>query len=397
MPEYAKDDKVSKPDLPEDPRLKDLEEKEKEWAKQYGLPYPVDHDEVFRALQKNASKTKQEHDNATTALDEAKELNRLRIERNERLKIPYTAKLDSERIWAVIIGIDAYPERPGNGDQRLWGCVRDALAFKDYLTDDLRLSDNHINLLLGPHADDHYNDDFRNSITRERYLEPNRANIVTTLRGLSTREEIGKNDVIIIFFAGHGAAYWKVPLDDGESADIEALCPMDRGATDKAGAIIPDISDRETNSILTEISRAKGHNIAVVLDCCYAGSTTRDAGMVRGTARSMHKLWEPAAVAVMKSAADMILPGETVWHAGWKPDTKSHVCLAGCKSDEKAKEVKSHGVPCGRFTYDLLHALTLDSESEATFEQLYESLPSYIDQNPILFGDHKKSRIWYAS
>ncbi len=59
------------------------------------------------------------------------------------------------------------------------------------------------------------------------------------------------------------------------TGSIEAMCPMDRGALDENCVPIPDIRDGEFNSILTQISRSKGHQITVILDCCHAGSITR--------------------------------------------------------------------------------------------------------------------------
>ncbi len=50
---------------------------------------------------------------------------------------------------------------------------------------------------------------------------------------------------------------------------------MDRDMPDENGVTIPDISDKEFNSILSQISRSKGHHITVILDCCHAGSITR--------------------------------------------------------------------------------------------------------------------------
>ncbi len=50
---------------------------------------------------------------------------------------------------------------------------------------------------------------------------------------------------------------------------------MDRDMLDENGVTIPDISDKEFNSILSQISCSKGHHITVILDCCHAGSITR--------------------------------------------------------------------------------------------------------------------------
>ncbi len=60
-----------------------------------------------------------------------------------------------------------------------------------------------------------------------------------------------------------------------ETAYIETLCPIDRDTLDANGVLIPDISDRELNTLLTQISREKGHRITVILDCCHSGGVSR--------------------------------------------------------------------------------------------------------------------------
>ncbi|PBK66529.1 hypothetical protein ARMSODRAFT_855082, partial [Armillaria solidipes] len=147
---------------------------------------------------------------------------------------------------AVIIGIDKYNGRP------MKGCVSDALSIQDYITEDLGVPQDHIHLLLDESA--------------------TRANIVNTLCGLYNDSRILHGDIIIIYFAGLGSSY-PDPRDQDICPDdaIEAICPIDRG-NEVDGVLIPDISDREVNSILSAISSVKGHRITVLLDCCFIGS-----------------------------------------------------------------------------------------------------------------------------
>ncbi|KAK0468979.1 peptidase C14, caspase domain-containing protein, partial [Desarmillaria tabescens] len=176
-------------------------------------------------------------------------------------------------VWAVVIGIDGYAYYP------LRGCVADALTIKQYLEEDLLVPKERIQCLLGS-AD-------RSDNSNAPSSTPSRANILSVLFGLATNHNIEHGDSIIIFFAGHGSRY---PLsDDDDEPDfdeehdnersrkfVEVLCPMDRNTrADGSGALIPDITDRELNTILSQISRTKGHRITIILDCCHAGSVTR--------------------------------------------------------------------------------------------------------------------------
>ncbi|KAK0194566.1 peptidase C14, caspase domain-containing protein, partial [Armillaria mellea] len=171
-------------------------------------------------------------------------------------------------IWAVLVGIDAYLSYP------LHGCVADALAMEQYLVDDLLVPRERIQRLLGPARDGDTSTDV-SSI-------PSRASIISLLLSLTTNPSIKHGDPIIIFFAGHGSRY---PLSDDDNDNdeddecpfrfVKALCPMDRHAPNKSSVIIPDITDRELNAILKQISYAKGSQITFILDCCHTGSVTR--------------------------------------------------------------------------------------------------------------------------
>ncbi|PBK90972.1 hypothetical protein ARMGADRAFT_872604, partial [Armillaria gallica] len=158
----------------------------------------------------------------------------------------------ASRFWAVLIGIDAYKTYP------LCGCVSDALTMENYLINDLGVPKERIQRLLGPTEHGSLNN----------FSVPSRTNIVSSLLNIVQNPEIEVGDNVIIYFSGHGTSY--SPSDvgfDAETGSIEALCPIDRGDLDANDIPIPDISDREINAILTEISRSKGHHITFILDC----------------------------------------------------------------------------------------------------------------------------------
>ncbi|KAK0505481.1 hypothetical protein EDD18DRAFT_1049419, partial [Armillaria luteobubalina] len=179
--------------------------------------------------------------------------------------------------WAVVIGIDAY-----ESISPLKCSVTDAQSFREYLTTDLGVPGMRIQLLLGSKK---YNPE--SSKSRDDPMYPSRVRITTTLLSLIDNPKIKKGDNIIIYYAGHGSSYQCSDYSDVEDADyheispgstgyIEALCPIDRDTVDENGNIIPDISDREFNTILTLISRAKGNHITVILDCCHSASVSRE-------------------------------------------------------------------------------------------------------------------------
>ncbi|PBK82743.1 hypothetical protein ARMGADRAFT_903963, partial [Armillaria gallica] len=151
-------------------------------------------------------------------------------------------------LWAVLVGINAY----SSSSPPLHGCVSDVEKMVLFLINDLGMSEDHIQRLLTTSSD--------------------------TSIDLEEHRRIQHGDNIIIYFSGHGASYRcseNYPAGDiSTEGTIEALCPMDRtpSGTDIS---IPDISDREINTILTEISGTKGSHITFILDCCYSSSSTR--------------------------------------------------------------------------------------------------------------------------
>ncbi|KAK0437402.1 hypothetical protein EV421DRAFT_1975516, partial [Armillaria borealis] len=157
----------------------------------------------------------------------------------------------ASRFWAVIIGIDEYTHA-----QRLQCCVSDAQLFEEYLTGDLGMPREHIQLLLGS----------KEHTSPDDPMYPSRTHITDMLFSLIDNPEIEERDNIIIYFSGHGSAYSCSSYHDVEKPDleteisfsgtgyIEALCPIDRDTCDTNDQPVPDISDRELNTILTLIS-----------------------------------------------------------------------------------------------------------------------------------------------
>lgn len=183
-----------------------------------------------------------------------------------------TGTLIGERFWAVIIGIDAYPDQP------LQGARKDVDAFEAYLRLMLHVPPDHIYKLV-----DH-------AATRNRIMD--------TIYGfLRNNDQIQRGDAIIVYFSGHGTSYaisdlnlgWAGPPSHGSLSRppsqshlwegrsyIQALAPVDRGSD------VPDISGRELNVCLADIRDVKGNNITVILDCCYSGGGTRSPQSIQG-------------------------------------------------------------------------------------------------------------------
>ncbi|KAK0437254.1 uncharacterized protein EV420DRAFT_1652150 [Desarmillaria tabescens] len=151
----------------------------------------------------------------------------------------------------------------------------DMKGWKNFLIKKLNVPQHRIQCLLGS-----------NSPITDNHIPPSHANIINVLYGLIYNSEIQQDDILIIYYAEHGSLY-KFPQRKCTATGsrccmacncslttVEVLCPIDHDTMDDDGCWIPDISDRELNALLRQISYAKGHKITVIADCCYAGGMT---------------------------------------------------------------------------------------------------------------------------
>ncbi|KAK0468940.1 caspase domain-containing protein [Armillaria novae-zelandiae] len=295
-----------------------------------------------------------------------------------------SSSLQGSRFYAVLIGIDEYASSP------LQGCISDVRLMENYLTERLRVPADRIRRLLGS----------KEHSSPGHSMHPSRANIVNALLSINNHPDIVHGNNIIIFYASHGSSY-SFEREGDTLKHIEALCPIDRDTIGEDGKSVPDISDREFNTILTQISRVKGDHITVILDCCHSGSVSRGVG-VRTVSRTSHTTVE-----------DMLLVGEqtfgsypgyrSILSKDWHSDMDSHVILAACKADQfamaKVVEGKDRdGVELynGIFTDSLVRALQSDYYTRGTtYADLIGSLAYTPSQTPVVAGKRKDARVWY--
>ncbi len=269
--------------------------------------------------------------------------------------------------------------------------------MEQYLTEDLRVPPNRIQLLLGSNeytspADPMY---------------PSRANIINALLSIIDNPEILHGDNIVVFYSGHGSSY-PFEREDDALKFIEALCPIDRDTIRVSNdgkpvldddKYVPDISDREFNTILAQISRVKGDCITVILDCCYSGGATRGAE-ARMSSPTRH-----TTIQEMLRAGEKILGDypdyRSILSNDWVPDMGSHVVLAACEGHQlamsKAVQRKDGAEEhIGIFTDSLVQALR---SGYCTRETTYADLVRFLDQpphqTPVVAGKRKGARIWY--
>ncbi|KAK0439909.1 caspase domain-containing protein [Armillaria borealis] len=302
---------------------------------------------------------------------------------------------DGSRFWAVLIGVDGDPHYP------LHGCVSDAELMEKYLIEDLGVPSDHIQRLLGPTGGE----------TTDGSISPTRANILKTLYSLIDNTDILPGDNIIVYFAGNGARYDaeeyyrnRVPPEFSlaSTRPLNALCPLDRAARNDDGSEVLDISVREIEAIFIQISLEKGHKITLILDCGHSCARIRGVPPIgtRHPFRNVSPLLRHAIEPMLEGAHQRLaaypqyLAGRSVAAYDWQPDTSSHVVLAACQKNEYAREEEddeetTHGI----FTKSLVDSLR--SGQGSTYVDLIARLPKWLDQTPIVAGDHMDDPIWY--
>ncbi|KAF7793761.1 hypothetical protein EIP86_004881 [Pleurotus ostreatoroseus] len=161
------------------------------------------------------------------------------------------------RIWAVLIGVDAYTTL-----RDLSGASRDANEMATYLMDRLSVPKEHIRCLISTVQ------------SPPTTVPATRTNILKTLYDhLYNNREVQKDDILLFYFAGYGSSY----RVDGVQSDIQALCPADRGSVYE-GSTVPDITDRELDAFFQQLERKKCGKIFVILDCSFGGGHDRPDG-----------------------------------------------------------------------------------------------------------------------
>ena len=244
-------------------------------------------------------------------------------------------KIMTRNLYALLVGIDAYP----NPIPPLQGCVNDIQSFREYLSAKVN-QDNyqlHIKTLLNQDA------------TRQGLIDGFRQHLA----------QAGSNDVVIFYYAGHGAQEITPPelwTLEPDRLDETLVCYDSR---------LPggwDLADKELAQLIAEVGETNPHFL-VILDCCHSGSGTRgeldlDVSVRKAPLdrrkRPIHSfLVAPTEVKQLSTSRSL-----EANMADWTIPQGKHICLSACRDSELAKEYNANGQRRGVFSYFLLDTLT---------------------------------------
>jgi len=227
-------------------------------------------------------------------------------------------KIETRRkIWAVVIGINNYPQI-----RQLNYAVNDAKAFYQYLINFNKIPPENIVLLL--------NEDAK--------LMKIRSTLGTYLKNMASKE-----DMVIIYFAGHGATEKEATSPDGDGLE-KYLLPYDVNPKDLYATALP------MGEISRIFARIKSERLIFIADSCYSGASG-------GRTISLTDMRSSISDAFL----DRIIRG------------KGKIIISASGANEVSEERKKlrHGV----FTYFLLEGLKGNADSDGdgliTVDEIY--------------------------
>jgi hypothetical protein len=144
------------------------------------------------------------------------------------------------RVWAVVIGIDAYLHV-----RKLKYAVNDAQAFYDLLVQTNQVPPENVFLM----------------VNRQAGLKQLRSTL-----GSRLKSRAGKDDMVIIYFAGHGATERDMLSPDGDGLE-KYLLPYDADPNDLYASALP------MREIAHIFHRIRSERLVFIVDACYSGAS----------------------------------------------------------------------------------------------------------------------------
>jgi len=258
----------------------------------------------------------------------------------------------SKRIFALLVGINQYPEDVSN----LRGCVQDVLDVQDMLMGMYQVPAAHIVTLTDQEA--------------------NRKNFIHAFR--SHFKQARQGDTIFFHYSGHGSR-------ENASKEFWPYFPEKKNETlVLADSRTPgglDLADKELALLLHELAPLQA-DIVLGIDACHAGSITRKESDLlqqrkrqserEGVDRSLEEYLEGQYQQMLKREGEIYIP------------RTKHLVMSACSQFQSAYETKENK---GAFTTALLASL---QNTELTYSEVFSQANIKIkqwayNQNPVIY------------
>jgi hypothetical protein len=221
---------------------------------------------------------------------------------------------------ALLVGVNRY-QIPGSD---LNGCVNDVTNIRDILLKYYGFDVQHIRVLTDERA--------------------TRSGILSRLEWLTVDVQAG--DRLLFHFSGHGSQIRDRDGDELKDRMDEIICPHDMNWDGN------HISDDDLREVFSRLP--KGGKLDVILDCCHAGTGTRETPRPSGctdpeTAPYRKPRFLPPPVDLQCRVPDDIdLPVARILKAA---NPIGHVLFAGCKDNQTSADARIEGRFHGAFSY----------------------------------------------
>jgi hypothetical protein len=244
-----------------------------------------------------------------------------------------------EEVWAVVIGINKYRKFP-----HLKYSVNDAREFYRYLVEVNQVPKENIWLLLDEEA------------TLEN---------IKSILGTQVRRKAGKDDMVIVYLAGHGATERDAGSLDGDGLE-KYILPYNADPKDLYASAMP------MGEVARIFQRISSERLVFISDTCYSGASGGRTVPITGIRANLSETF-----------LDRLSQG------------KGRMILTASDANEVSmeKDEFQHGV----FTYYLLEALRgqgdLDGNGIITLEEVYHYVSTKVpqatgqDQHPVKKGE----------
>ena len=252
------------------------------------------------------------------------------------ISVRYIERL--KNIWAVIIGIDRYPHV-----RQLKYAANDANLFYDYLVMRNQIPAKNVVLLLNQDAT----------------LTNIKSALGTDLKNMASRD-----DMVLIYFAGHGVTERDAQSPDGDGLE-KYLLPFDADLNDLYATALP------MGELSRIFNRIRSERLIFIADACYSGASGgRTVGM------------DGMRASISENFVDRIAGGKG----------RVVITASGANEVSAEKDELQHGV----FTYFLVEGLKGSADSDGdevvTVDEIYDYVSKHVpaataqEQHPVKKG-----------
>jgi uncharacterized caspase-like protein len=229
-------------------------------------------------------------------------------------------------VWAAVIGIDNY-----QNVRHLKYAAKDARAFYEHLVKNTQIPKENISLLVNQEA----------TLMQLR-----------SILGTYLKRKAGKEDMVIIYFAGHGASEKDAMSPDGDGLE-KYLLPYDANPNDLYASALP------MSEVSRVFNRIRSERLIFLGDACYSGASGGRTINLAGIRSN-----------ISDAFLDRIAKG------------KGRVILTASGPNEVS--VEDDGLKHGVFTYFLLEGLRgladMDGDGVITVDEIYGYVSKRVPQ-----------------